>query len=218
MTASSGLMHLWPQRTVQASFHGRWGPFPVQADPAPLKIQFLRTCGQLLPISRHTPSSGQPLSPLPPRNPVLNVGSISHPLNLFIHSAIKKTVCPAQVKTNIPALLEGHSGNGESRNKINNICGVLAGGMKREGGQECWGTVWCVCARTHMHTRAQSLSRVQLFCSPMDCRPPGSSVHLIFQARILEWVVISSSGDLPNPGILTTEPPVMCWGGRDREE
>ena len=28
---------------------------------------------------------------------------------------------------------------------------------------------------------------------PMDCRPPGSSVHGIFQARILEWVAISSS-------------------------
>ena len=29
----------------------------------------------------------------------------------------------------------------------------------------------------------------------------GSSVHGIFQARILEWVVISSSRDLPDPGI-----------------
>ena len=26
---------------------------------------------------------------------------------------------------------------------------------------------------------------------PMDCSPPGSSVHGIFQARILEWVAIS---------------------------
>ena len=28
---------------------------------------------------------------------------------------------------------------------------------------------------------------------PMDCRPPGSSIHGIFQARILEWVAISFS-------------------------
>ena len=35
----------------------------------------------------------------------------------------------------------------------------------------------------------------------MDCSPPGSSVHGILQARILEWVAISSSGDLPDPGI-----------------
>jgi len=27
----------------------------------------------------------------------------------------------------------------------------------------------------------------------MDCSPPGSSVHGIFQARILEWVAISLS-------------------------
>ena len=30
-------------------------------------------------------------------------------------------------------------------------------------------------------------------CDPMDCSPPGSSVHEICQARILEWVVIPIS-------------------------
>ena len=30
-------------------------------------------------------------------------------------------------------------------------------------------------------------------CKPMDCNPPGSSVHEIFRARILEWVAISYS-------------------------
>ena len=38
--------------------------------------------------------------------------------------------------------------------------------------------------------RGQSLSRVRL-CDPMDCSLPGSSVHGIFQARMLEWVAIS---------------------------
>ena len=52
-------------------------------------------------------------------------------------------------------------------------------------------------------------------CDPMDCSPPGSSIHGISQARILEWVAISfwsgnngiretaisSSRDLPDPGI-----------------
>ena len=36
---------------------------------------------------------------------------------------------------------------------------------------------------------------------PMDCSPPGSSAHGIFQARILEWVEFPSPGDLPDPGI-----------------
>ena len=30
-------------------------------------------------------------------------------------------------------------------------------------------------------------------CDPVDCSPPGSPVHRIFQARILEWVAISFS-------------------------
>ena len=43
---------------------------------------------------------------------------------------------------------------------------------------------------------------VQLFCNVMDCGPPGSSVHGIFQARILEWVAISySRGIFPTQGV-----------------
>ena len=30
-----------------------------------------------------------------------------------------------------------------------------------------------------------------ILCDPVDCSPPGSSVHEIFQASILEWVAIS---------------------------
>ena len=40
----------------------------------------------------------------------------------------------------------------------------------------------------------------------MDWSPPGSSVHGISQARTLEWVVISFSRDLSNPGIELTVP------------
>ena len=29
------------------------------------------------------------------------------------------------------------------------------------------------------------------FCDPMDCSLPGSSVHGIFQAVVLEWIAIS---------------------------
>ena len=38
-------------------------------------------------------------------------------------------------------------------------------------------------------------------CDLVDCSPPGSSVHGILQARILEGVAMPSSRDLPNPGI-----------------
>ena len=35
----------------------------------------------------------------------------------------------------------------------------------------------------------------------MDCNLPGSSVHGVLQARILEWVAISSPGNLSDPGM-----------------
>ena len=53
------------------------------------------------------------------------------------------------------------------------------------------GKVWeavCVCA--------QSLQLCSTFCDPVDCSLPGSSVHGIFQARVLEWGAIAFSGDL----------------------
>ena len=40
----------------------------------------------------------------------------------------------------------------------------------------------------------------------LDYSPPGSSVHQIFQARILEWVAMPSSRDLPNPEIKPASP------------
>ena len=49
-------------------------------------------------------------------------------------------------------------------------------------------------------------NHVQL-CDSMDCSPPGSSVHGILQAKILEWAVISSIGDLPDRGL---EPASLC--------
>ena len=48
-------------------------------------------------------------------------------------------------------------------------------------------------------------------CDPVNCSPPGSSVHGIFQARILEWVPFPFPGDLPHLGIesaSTTSPSV----------
>ena len=50
--------------------------------------------------------------------------------------------------------------------------------------------VMCTCAQSCL-----------TLCDPMDCSPPGSSVHGILQASILEWVAFPISGDLPNSGI-----------------
>ena len=47
---------------------------------------------------------------------------------------------------------------------------------------------WCVCGQSY-----------PTLWNPMDCRPTGSSVHRIFQARILEWVAISSCRGFSRP-------------------
>ena len=44
-----------------------------------------------------------------------------------------------------------------------------------------------------MCVHAKSLEAFPSLCDPMDCSPPGSSVHEILQARILEWVAMPSS-------------------------
>ena len=49
---------------------------------------------------------------------------------------------------------------------------------------------------------------------PMDCSPPGSSVHGILQARILQWVVISSSMRSSQPRDQTC----VFWGSYIAEE
>ena len=48
-------------------------------------------------------------------------------------------------------------------------------------------------------------------CSPMDCCPPGSSVHGILQARILEWDAMASSRGPSWPKHRTL---VSCIAGR----
>ena len=47
---------------------------------------------------------------------------------------------------------------------------------------------FCPLPLTNVCVCAQSLSCVWLFCDSMDCSPSGSSIHGIFQAKILEWV------------------------------
>ena len=60
------------------------------------------------------------------------------------------------------------------------------------GGKETWGL-------TKQRWEGRRFRQVVIvkscptLCDPMDCCPPGSSIHGIFQARILEWVAISFS-------------------------
>ena len=56
-------------------------------------------------------------------------------------------------------------------------------------------------------------------CYPLDCNPPGSSVHGILQTRILEWVTIPFSKGFPTqglkPGFLHFRQSLYCWDTRE---
>ena len=45
----------------------------------------------------------------------------------------------------------------------------------------------------------KSLQSYPTVCDPMDHRPPGSSVHRILEARVLEWVAMPSSRGSSQP-------------------
>ena len=72
--------------------------------------------------------------------------------------------------------------------------------------QSCAGQIQWQCLSLDVLSSFQcsstkSLQSCLTLCNPMDCSPPGSSVNGILQARLLEWVTLSYSGDLPGPGV-----------------
>ena len=55
-------------------------------------------------------------------------------------------------------------------------------------------------------------TQLSLTRNPVDCSPPGSSVHELIQARILEWVAISSSRGSSRPRDQAHVSYVFCVG------
>ena len=52
---------------------------------------------------------------------------------------------------------------------------------------------------SHKGSKVKVAQSCLTLCNPMDCSLPGSSVHEILQARILEWVAIPFSGRSSQP-------------------
>ena len=74
----------------------------------------------------------------------------------------------------------------------------------------------------HMHWKSESevAQLCPTLCDPMNCSPPVSSVHEIFQARILEWVAISFSSGSSPPEIEPRSPTLQAdtftaWATRE---
>ena len=61
---------------------------------------------------------------------------------------------------------------------------------------------------------AKLLQSCPTLCDPMDCSPPGSPVHGILRARILEWVAMPSSRGSSQRTDRTWRSCVFCTGSR----
>ena len=73
----------------------------------------------------------------------------------------------------------------------------------------CWVVIgWCSDWLCNASPKVKGTQLCPTLCDPMDCRSPGSSVHGILQARILESFL--SPGDLPNPGIEPRSPTLQA--------
>ena len=62
---------------------------------------------------------------------------------------------------------------------------------------------------SNLESESEVAQSCPTLCDPMDCSPPGSSVHGIFQARVLEWVAISFSRGSSQPRDWTRVSPTV---------
>ena len=71
--------------------------------------------------------------------------------------------------------------------------------------------VGCHFLRQYMKVKNESevTQSCPTLCNPMDCSLPGSSVHEIFQARVLEWGAITSTRMIKFQNTDNTK----CWQG-----
>ena len=78
----------------------------------------------------------------------------------------------------------------------------------------CWISVLNSSVYSLYCVHAKSPPSCVILCDPMDCSPPGSSVHGIHQARILEWVAMYSSRGSSRPRDRTWVSYISCAGIR----
>ena len=84
-------------------------------------------------------------------------------------------------------------------------------GMDWSGVQSTVCVCVCVCVYLHACVCAKSLQSCLTLCNPVYYSPPGSSVHGILQARILEWVAMPSSRGSSSPRDRSC---ISCIAGR----
>ena len=66
----------------------------------------------------------------------------------------------------------------------------------------------------YIHVHTKSLQLCPALCDPVDWSLPGSPVHAILQARILEWLPCPPPGGLPDPRIKSVSLMSLALAGR----
>ena len=97
----------------------------------------------------------------------------------------------AEVSTHLDLYLFWASLKSHLGNKIEDLFGIFSSDVdnKIEGLLSKVG----ICEGYGSESESEGTQSCPTLCDPMDCSLPVSSVHAIFQARILEWVTISFS-------------------------
>ena len=101
-------------------------------------------------------------------------------------------------------LASGHISKGELVNFADELD---VGAWKKWRKSCCWLFSLSIC----VYSVTQSCPTLS---TPWNCSPPGSSVHGIFQAGILEWVAFPLPGDLRDLGIEPASPASLVLAGR----
>ena len=181
-----GLERKRRQRTVSQSPTAKWGMGSGELVPRAPPPSTGRFCFpfQLGPPASRTPSTQDPPHPGPPSS------RTPRPVGSRVSSAAAWRAGPGDnARPRVPVGATAALGPKRGREKRVSLphCHSLVSGSGQAG-------------KKHEVLVAQSRPTL---CDPMDCGRPGSSVHGILQARILEWVACPPPGDLPTPG---TEP------------
>ena len=124
---------------------------------------------------------------------------------------IKMYKCLARRTGMWPSHMDAFHLNGGGRSREWETEGQCQGGAEGQDAQTgnrvrgSWGTL-------DAHVHAKSLQSCLTLCDPMDGSPPGSSVHGVLRARILEWVAIPFSRGSSRPRDWTRVSYVSCIG------
>ena len=139
----------------------------------------------------YSPSGGLPNQGTEPRSPTLQVDSLpSEPPEKPMNTGVSSL-----------SLLQGIFSTQESPPlQMDSLTAGLFNNWILLSYQGSPKLVMCVHAQSYL-----------TLCDPVNSSLPGSSVPGISQARILEWVVISSPGSLPNSGIKPSLLHLLLW-------